>query len=667
MAEGPLKLSSSVATAAAGLTGPVSATELVAAVFALHPEYAGGRAGQLESKLVRGERARTADEWLADVRRIFDPSSVGMLHGRVVILGLALLEPALRSQLEGAGAFVGIAKELNTPLESILTPEGRELLAGTPSAAPTPSPQSGPEETVPTYTDNPATVDALNREGLARVLARRIREMRAMETAEATRVKDAEFPRGRAFLVHLDGRWGAGKTSMLNFVAAHLAKPDPQPWIVVTFNAWQHQRIMPPWWWLMRTVHQEGFRSLWRMNKVQAAKFRLRELIWRAQAGWFWWLLALVGLVILAVVFFTRAYRHPDTVQKWLALVTVILGYVLIILGAVRGGSRSISSTSVRGAQAYIDNTRDPMQAAKEHFADLVDWLHYPVAIFIDDLDRCKGSTVVELLEGVQTLFRDAPVVYVVAADRDWLSDSYAAEYGTFVSLADEPGRPFGYLFLEKTFQLTAPVPDLSPETLGKYWQALVRRQPAGVDPDALEAARSKAEERYRPLQTQAAVSTELKQNPGDSPVEQQARLEAAAIQLATSTLEEDTEHALLPFRVLLDSNPRAMKRLVNAYGIARAVEILTHREIEGDRQAQHRTALWTILNLRWPRLGDYLVEYPEHVKWIGNGGEVPEYVPASLKPLFSDHRVAEVVKGEAPGVEAHLDEEAIRMSVGRI
>ena len=72
------------------------------------------------------------------------------------------------------------------------------------------------------------------------------------------------------------------------------------------------------------------------------------------------------------------------------------------------------------------------MQAAKAHFADLIDWLHYPVAIFIDDLDRCKGSTVVELLEGVQTLFRDAPVVYLVAADRDWLSDSYAAEYGAF-------------------------------------------------------------------------------------------------------------------------------------------------------------------------------------------------------------------------------------------
>jgi hypothetical protein len=413
-------------------------------------------------------------------------------------------------------------------------------------------------------------------------------------------------------------------------------------------------------------VHQEGFRSLWRMNKVQAAKFRLRELFWRAQAGWFWWLLALVGLAILAAVFLTRAYRHPDTVQKWLALVTVILGYVLIILGAVRGGSRSISSTSVRGAQAYIDNTRDPMQAAKEHFADLIEWLHYPVAIFIDDLDRCKGTTVVELLEGVQTLFRDAPVVYVVAADRDWLSDSYAAEYGTFVSLADEPGRPFGYLFLEKTFQLTAPVPDLSPATLGKYWEALVRRQPTVDDPAALEAARSQAEERYRPLQTQAAVSTELTENPGDSPVEQQARLEAAAIQLATSTLEQDTEHALLPFRVLLDSNPRALKRLVNAYGIARAVEILTHREIEGDRQAQHRTALWTILNLRWPRLGDHLIEYPDHVEAIGNGN-VPAGVPPSLEPLFSDPRVAAVVRGEAPGVEAHLDEQAVKMSVGRI
>jgi hypothetical protein len=662
MADSPLVLSSSVQTAAAGLDGPAAAAELAAAIVALHPEYAGGRAGQLSLTAAANETRKPADEWLADVRLLFDPGAVGELHGRIVVLGLALLQPSLRSQLDALGVYDGLVAELDVRVHSILTREGQELSAGTPGDDP--PPQSGPEETVPTYTDNPATVDALNREGFARVLARRIREMRRLEIEAAQ--QDSDFPRGRSFLVHLDGRWGAGKTSMLNFVATELFKPDPDRWVIVTFNAWQHSRVLPPWWWLMRTVHQQGFRSLWRIDRKRAVAFRMRELLWRAQAGWFWWLLALVGLVLVIVVFVSGAYRHPSQVKSWLALVVVFLGYGLVILGALRGGSRSISSTSVRGAQAYLDNTRDPMQAAKEHFADLIGWLHYSVAIFIDDLDRCKGTTVVELLEGVQTLFRDAPVVYVVAADRDWLSDSYEAEYPSFVSLAKEPGRPFGYLFLEKTFQMTAPVPDLSSVTLGRYWETLIRARPLVQDRAELEEARGQADEAFGRLQTEEEIKAELARDPGGSPMVQQARLEAAAIQLATSKVQRQTEHALLPFRGLLDSNPRALKRLVNAYGIARAVELLTHQDVEGDRRAQHRTALWTILNLRWPRLGDHLVEHPDHVKWIGNG-DVPEGVPQSLEPLFSDARVVRVVNGAAEGVEARLDEDAIRASIGSI
>jgi KAP family P-loop domain len=41
-----------------------------------------------------------------------------------------------------------------------------------------------------------------------------------------------------------------------------------------------------------------------------------------------------------------------------------------------------------------------------------------PVVVFVDDLDRCESKYVVEFLEGIQTLFREAPITYVVAADR---------------------------------------------------------------------------------------------------------------------------------------------------------------------------------------------------------------------------------------------------------
>jgi len=87
----------------------------------------------------------------------------------------------------------------------------------------------------------------------------------------------------------------------------------------------------------------------------------------------------------------------------------------------------------------------------------------------------------------------------------------------------------------------------------------------------------------------------------------------------------------------------------------------------DSSRKAQHRTALWTILNLRWPRLGEFLAERPERVELILEDldGKLPDDVPADVAPLFRDERVEAVVRGDAEGVDAKLDAAAIREALG--
>jgi hypothetical protein len=303
------------------------------------------------------------------------------------------------------------------------------------------------------------------------------------------------------------------------------------------------------------------------------------------------------------------------------------------------------------------------MEKVQEHFADLVRWLHYPVIILIDDLDRCRGDYVVELLEGIQTLFRDQPVAYVVAADRDWLSDSYQAAYGDFVSANDEPGRPLGYLFLEKTFQLSVTLPPPSTTVRARYWGRLLRPGDA-IDRGELRAAREAADAAFSGLGSEAAIRQELEANPGGTPAEQQARREAAAIQLASPAVAQEAQHALQPFAGLLDSNPRALKRLVNAYGMARGIETLGGENLGGGRDAQQTTALWTILALRWPRLADYLADHPAAVAAIGGDAAG---VPPELAPLFANAEVQGVVTGRGEGIGVQLDEAAIRRCGGQV
>ncbi len=118
----------------------------------------------------------------------------------------------------------------------------------------------------------------------------------------------------------------------------------------------------------------------------------------------------------------------------------------------------------------------------------------------------------------------------------------------------------------------------------------------------------------------------------------------------------------LEPFRGLLgdDPNPRMMKRLVNAYGIARGIETLQGVNLDNDETHEQETALWTILTLRWPKLGAYLARCPERLEEIRTANPQAG-IPPDLLPLFTDRNVIDVVKGNATGVEAALTVEGIR------
>jgi hypothetical protein len=138
-----------------------------------------------------------------------------------------------------------------------------------------------------------------------------------------------------------------------------------------------------------------------------------------------------------------------------------------------------------------------------------------------------------------------------------------------------------------------------------------------------------------------------------------------AVRKLSTPELVQATEHTLARFAPLLEPNPRAMKRLVNAYGVERALQIIGGHSTALEHPRE-RLALWTILKSRWPLLADYLAEKPETVELIKDGD-----VPADLEKdesrrylvaLFKDEEVRRVVTGKGLGVE--LDEASLRLLI---
>jgi hypothetical protein len=497
------------------------------------------------------------------------------------------------------------------------TPPSPTPPSPTPTPTPTPRPPKSPrppkmqqDDRYRTQADDPARLDALERGPFAQVMAARIIEVR--DSARG-RAEDDD----RAFMVHIHGPWGSGKSSLLNLLQSELEKPTEAELqqtlagkktgsaLVVWFNAWKHQRMRPPWWALMSTIYHGAMRRF-AASPEERVRFGDRFRLWRLWWSWRW--KAEVFPILLVAVLGTGlalALLGPSQ-SNAVETLTKIGAAMLAGLAAVYGYARLMIFGSQKAVQAYADLTTDPYRRIVGLFNRLVDEISAPLVVFIDDLDRCDSDYVVELLEGIQTLFRHAPVTYVVAADRKWICSSFEKKYDSFAGAIGEPCRPLGYLFLDKLFQISAGMPRLTPEIKKLYLEALLADgdpAPTAPDPALIERAR----ERMEGKTDEAEIGKEIAKS--QSVQEERANRAAGALQITTAVSTGKTENRLKKLSDLIEPNPRAMKQLVNRVAMEQARGIL-----EGRISSPETRARWAMLQLRWPLFADFIADNPEAI-----------------------------------------------------
>lgn len=498
--------------------------------------------------------------------------------------------------------------------------------------------------------DAPAAEDLLRRRPLAIALATRLRRMRQEEPTTS-------------FLLHIDGPWGSGKSTLLNFLRTELGGD----WLTVDFDAWRQARVGPPWWALLAALRHNLGANL---GLLLRARLRMAESWARLRRAGAPFALALTLLFATATGVFLllrpRALTLTAAGDIARTATAVITAVGTLWAGALVAG-RFLLWDSARGARLFEQSNTNPMQDVADHFGWLVVKVGRPVVFFIDDLDRCPESYVVELLDAVQTLVRDAPrwrpkrakaavaTYFVVAADGAWIRKSYEIAYGTFEQYVAEPGRPLGYLFLDKLFQLRVPVPSIDAPRQDEYLRALLgvhTPKQTGIDDPGLEERAIR--ERLGRSATEAQILEALR----EASPEVRDRVAGAAVErLSTPEVEAATEHSLQRFGMLLQPNPRSMKRFVNAYSVLRAV-----RTLEGNPVPSEPLALWTILETRWPGLADHLRGNPETIELLGKPAADLDGVPESLRTLLSHPAVRQLCDFEHGGP---LTAELIRACCG--
>ena len=480
-------------------------------------------------------------------------------------------------------------------------------------------------EGVEWISDAVARHDLLERRKLAEVVATRLRRLREQV--------DRDEPE-TSFLIHVDGPWGSGKTTLLDFLAEELEKGPDSRWLVVRYDAWRETRVGPPWWTLLVQLRAELARQ-----STGQEHFRLWASEQRRRVGAAWLLYGLVAALSIGLLILI----WPDQITAYITA-----------FGALLGGAAAVSKfflwDSAQGARVYETVQKNPMESVSGHFAWLIERSDRPVVFLVDEMDRCLDAQVVDVLDTIQTLVRDAPrkrhrtastaPYFVIAADGAWIRQSYELAHEKMATAVAEPGRPLGYLFLAKIFQLTVKMPSLSAELRSDYLHSLLsggREATGRAEPDESKAD---AAELRASLERSTREEQVLEVLERAAPDTRQALAPLALDRLNAPEVERETEaHVLDKFGALLEPNPRAIKRLIIAYGIDRSV-----RTLEGSVVPRDTLVLWTILSTRWPGLGEYLTDRPEAIEFLETG-EFPPDAPPELKPLFTSDAVKEVVE----------------------
>lgn len=467
--------------------------------------------------------------------------------------------------------------------------------------------------------DAPSDDDLLRRRPLARALALRLE-----------RLQDGEQS-GRSFLIHIDGAWGTGKSTILGYLGEELR----DKWLVVDFNAWRRSRVGPPWWALLVALRDAVARERGWLGRLG---LRLREAASQTRRSGGRSLIALVvAVAVAAALYLLLKPGDTKSIGDSARSIAAVLAGIGTLWAAGTVVARMMLWDSAKGAKVYEQAESDPMAHVAEHFAWLVERAGKPILFFVDDLDRCPGDYVVELLEAVQTLVRDDrrggfATYFVIAADGSWVRVSYERRYADFCGSVGEPGRPLGYLFQDKLFQLSVRVPVVSELDQSQYLAGLLAVQRAAPD---VRAEVEAAEKRLESGGTDAEVVAVLE---AASPEAREVLRETAIDRLSDEGVQSATEHALQAYAGLLEPNPRAMKRFVNAFGLARVVLTLEDVLVSFDVLAR-----WTILSTRWPMLADRLREHPGEID--GPGADA-DGIPQDVRDLLASREVRDVASG---------------------
>lgn len=256
-----------------------------------------------------------------------------------------------------------------------------------------------------------------------------------------------------SYVLNIDAAWGAGKSFFLQRLAQHL---EANSHVVARVNAWKDDHVDDPFVAVLAAIDEALKPFVKKGGKLETAwtgvKSNAVPILGKLASG-----------VTKTLV---KKYVGKEAVEAISELASAEAsdgGDVSIVDQAISGGVEAavvqIETIIDAGAQKLIDAFTERNKASetfKQKLGDAVAAIGNthkpPLFVFIDELDRCRPSYAIALLERVKHLFDADNVVFVFATNSAELQHIVAGAYGpSFDGLA--------YLkrFFDRTYLLANP------------------------------------------------------------------------------------------------------------------------------------------------------------------------------------------------------------------
>lgn len=221
-------------------------------------------------------------------------------------------------------------------------------------------------------------------------------------------------PGNESFVLNVNAEWGLGKTYFLKEWSKMLRE---QGHFVVYFDAWENDYAADPFVGFMSAINNQLKDSLPAKGKIsQQAKAM-------ARAG--------------SRVIKTAAPSIAFAVIKHVAGVDFKEDVTAHFEDAMKGAGSDIVSSIKGDLEKQNKDIKIAISEFKKSFSDFSKEYEkehpgkLPIFLMVDELDRCRPSYAIELLEKIKHVFRIENIYTIVATDSQQLAHSIKAVYGS--------------------------------------------------------------------------------------------------------------------------------------------------------------------------------------------------------------------------------------------